>query len=74
MAKVKGAVVIDKERCKGCGLCIVSCPNDVLGHSGDVNGRGYDYVKMVKPDDCIGCASCGTVCPDSVITVYRAKN
>ena len=73
MAKIKGTVVIDKEHCKGCGLCIVACPNKVLDHSGDVNSKGYDYVKMVNPDDCIGCASCATVCPDSVITVYRQK-
>lgn len=73
MAKIRGAVVVDKELCKGCGLCIVACPAKVLGHSGNVNGKGYDYVTMVNPDACIGCASCGTVCPDSVITVYKAK-
>ncbi|MDL2239454.1 4Fe-4S binding protein [Bacteroidales bacterium OttesenSCG-928-K22] len=73
MAKIKGAVVVDVELCKGCGLCIVACPTDTLGHSGEVNGKGYDYVKMINPDACIGCAACATVCPDSVITVYKVK-
>ena len=73
MAKIKGAVVVDVERCKGCGLCIVACPAKVLDHSGDVNGKGYDYVKMVNPDACVGCSSCAMDCTDSVLTVYRAK-
>ena len=26
MANIKGAVVVNKERCKGCELCVVACP------------------------------------------------
>mgnify|MGYP000194081441 CR=1 FL=1 len=58
MAKIKGTVVIDKERCKGCDLCVVACPVQVLALAGEVNGKGYNYSQMVRPDDCIGCASC----------------
>ena len=43
MAKIKGAVVIDKERCKGCNLCVVACPVQVLALAGEVNGKGYNY-------------------------------
>jgi len=25
MAKIKGAIVVDTERCKGCNLCVVAC-------------------------------------------------
>ncbi|KAA3851650.1 ferredoxin, partial [Bacteroides ovatus] len=28
MAKIKGAIVVDTERCKGCNLCVVACPRD----------------------------------------------
>ena len=73
MAKIKGTVVIDKERCKGCNLCVVACPVQVLALAGEVNGKGYNYSQMVRPDDCIGCASCASVCPDSCIAVYRQK-
>ncbi|MCK4464815.1 MAG: 4Fe-4S binding protein, partial [Bacteroidales bacterium] len=26
MAKVKGAIIVDFEKCKGCEICVVSCP------------------------------------------------
>lgn len=73
MAKVKGAVVINTERCKGCNLCVVACPVDVLALGKEVNNKGYQYSYMKNPDDCIGCASCGYVCPDGCITVYKVK-
>lgn len=73
MAKIRGAIVVDMEKCKGCGLCVVACPAKVIGLAKEVNGKGYNYAQMVNPDACIGCASCALVCPDSVITVYKAK-
>ena len=71
MAKFRGAVVVDKEKCKGCNLCVVACPTKTLDLSKEVNGKGYHYSEMVNPEACIGCASCALVCPDSVITVYK---
>lgn len=73
MAKIKGTVVIDTERCKGCEVCVVSCPCSVLGLAGEVNSKGYHFATMVNPDDCTGCASCAIICPDTCITVYRQK-
>ncbi|MDR0971570.1 MAG: ferredoxin family protein [Bacteroidales bacterium] len=69
---IKGAVVIDTERCKGCAVCTVACPNKILALSKNVNGKGYNYCEATS-DDCIGCASCAMVCPDGVITVYKVK-
>lgn len=73
MAKVKGAVVVDTELCKGCELCAEACPEDVLGMHRQVNSRGYHYSYMENPEACIGCANCGVVCPDTCITVYRVR-
>ena len=69
---VKGEIVIDRERCKGCAVCLGACPNAVIALSKNVNSKGYNYAEAVK-DECIGCASCAIVCPDGVISVYRAK-
>ena len=50
MAKIKGAVVVNTERCKGCNLCVVACPSDVLElHPREVNNKGYHYVYMKNP-------------------------
>jgi 2-oxoglutarate ferredoxin oxidoreductase subunit delta len=69
----RGAVVIDVERCKGCGLCIAACPKQILGLSTKVNRSGYTYAQMEDPDACIGCAFCAMTCPDVAIEVYLEK-
>ena len=73
MAKVKGSVIVDTERCKGCSLCVVSCPSDVLELASEVNNKGYNFVMVKNQDECIGCANCGYVCPDGCLTVYKLK-
>lgn len=73
MAKIKGTIVVDKEHCKGCGVCVEACPCNVLALSVEVNGKGYRMCMMAHPNACTGCASCGIICPDSCITVYRQK-
>lgn len=69
----KGTIVIDRARCKGCGLCIASCPEDVLAYSGKHNRSGYNVVYMRNPERCVGCAICAQTCPDIAIEVYRQK-
>ncbi len=70
MAKVLGDVIIDVDKCKGCELCIESCPEDTLALAEKINKKGYQYAVVVN-DSCTGCANCAIMCPEGIITVYR---
>ncbi len=68
---LRGTVIIAKEVCKGCELCIAACPVDCLGLSPELNHKGYRFA-MLTADTCTGCINCAVVCPDAAITVFRA--
>ncbi len=72
MAKVKGAIVVNIERCKGCQICVPTCQQKSIAMSEALNSKGYHYAMTIN-DECNGCINCGLVCPDGVITVYRKK-
>jgi len=67
----KGIVVIDRDRCKGCGFCVEFCPTGVLALSEQINGKGYHPPEAVAPEKCTGCGLCGMYCPDFAIFGYR---
>ena len=73
MKKKSGAVkvVIDKEKCKGCELCVNVCPLKLLVMSGDLNTAGYHYAIFTDNEKCSSCTLCGTTCPDVAITIYK---
>lgn len=74
ISRLQGAIEINQERCKGCGLCIEACPKKIIAFAGkSVNKHGYPYITADNTDTCIGCSSCGIVCPDGCITVFRIK-
>lgn len=70
---VKGKVIIDIQKCKGCELCTVACKEHALTLSDTINEKGYRYI-IANNDLCNGCVNCALVCPDAVITVYRSKS
>ncbi len=65
---------IDEERCKGCGLCVLFCPKNVLELSEEVNPKGYFPVRQARPDDCVHCATCCLMCPDAAISITETES
>jgi 2-oxoglutarate ferredoxin oxidoreductase subunit delta len=72
---LKGNVRIDKERCKGCTLCIEFCPKGCISTSEELNLKGYFVVAFAATsgngDECNGCGMCALICPDVAIEVDR---
>ena len=69
----KGKVVIDRERCKGCYLCVRNCPVKVLEKDTEMNSTGTYPSKPVALEKCIACGNCYEVCPDVCIQVFELE-
>ena len=68
MAKVK----IKKEKCKGCGLCVIYCPVKKMKLSEEINSRGLHFaVFSDNGSKCNACSRCYIICPDTAIEVYK---
>ncbi|MFC1807494.1 4Fe-4S binding protein [Candidatus Omnitrophota bacterium] len=67
MAKIK----IDKEKCKGCKLCILYCPNSSLVFANKLNKRGVEPADFKKGAKCDGCTLCALICPDCAIEIEK---
>ena len=65
-----GKIIIDTERCKGCGLCVAVCPKNSIVISNQSNKNGYFPAELTN-SDCIGCRLCAIICPDAAIEVFH---
>lgn len=64
-------IVIDRNRCKGCGFCVDACPNNLIRIDTKLNAQGYLPAIIEDNENCTGCALCAEVCPDVAIDVYK---
>lgn len=65
-------IEIDKERCKGCGLCTAACPRNLI-ELRKREGFTEEALAVIREEDkCTGCALCASMCPDIAICVYGA--
>jgi 2-oxoglutarate ferredoxin oxidoreductase subunit delta len=61
----RGRVHVFDNWCKGCGICIAFCPQEVFEMGED--GRPV----IAHPEKCTGCEWCEVHCPDMAIVVTK---
>ncbi len=64
-------VKINIEKCKGCQLCTLVCPKEIIKLSSKINSKGYQYIEITDPEKCIACGMCALICPDVVLEVWK---
>jgi len=70
-AQPSGKVFINVEECKGCGLCVASCPPKCLFLGPELSAYGV-HPAQYTGRDCTGCGICFYCCPEpGAIVVYR---
>ncbi len=71
----RNLVTIAQAKCKGCELCVVSCPLGCLLLARDhFNPKGYhpaEFRYKGTKGACTGCGTCFIVCPDGAITTVK---
>ena len=68
----KGEMVIDENKCRGCGYCVAFCKQECVVMSEDRFTPLGDLLPVVShPDECTACGVCGRLCPHYAINVYK---
>ncbi len=63
----------NRDKCKGCELCVSFCPMHILALDNTVNAKGYRPAGITDQAACIGCCSCALMCPDCCIRIYELE-
>lgn len=68
-------IILDKEKCIGCGSCAAVCPDhfemgsDGKAHLKDSSVKSGEEIKEIKEEDCSGQAR--DICPVNVIKIIK---
>lgn len=61
-------VAIVERGCRGCSLCVDTCPVEVFDRDDE-----RDLAVVSRPEDCIGCLTCFYVCPSQCVEVTEVE-
>lgn len=70
---MKGKIRIDRELCKGCKYCVLSCPHGLIAIEEKFNVKGFFPASFKAEERCTGCAMCAEMCPEIAIEVWRGS-
>jgi 2-oxoglutarate ferredoxin oxidoreductase subunit delta len=70
---MKKQIIFNRQKCKGCGLCAIFCPKNIIEMSKEINDAGYFYAIIADNNKtkCTVCMKCAIMCPDSAIEVWE---
>jgi 2-oxoglutarate ferredoxin oxidoreductase subunit delta len=68
-----GKVIIDKDKCKGCGFCTEFCPREALVMTQEINSKGYTLAAVTDETKCLSCGLCEVICPEFGIKVLSSE-
>lgn len=64
-------VKIAPDECKGCRVCVNTCPHHCIMLGTKINSLGYQFAVFHGRDDCTACGMCFFACPEpGAITVF----
>lgn len=66
-AQEEKELIVNKDWCKGCGICVAFCPKNVLSIRG---GKVF----IANRNNCIKCGLCELRCPDYAIFLGGKKD
>lgn len=67
----KKKVIVFHGLCKGCGLCLVKCPQKAIKFSSQDLGVYSTPTIEIDMEKCKQCGLCEVTCPDSAIRVDK---
>jgi len=66
--KGKAKIEINKDLCKGCGICVAFCQKKVL----ELDEQ--DKAAAVRPEECNACTLCELRCPDMALEIKKNES
>ena len=55
------ALIVDEEKCTGCGTCEEVCPSDAI--------KVVDDKATVDMEECVECGTCVDECPEGALSL-----
>ena len=74
MAKGRGILKFEIDKCKGCELCVHACPAKILAIDLNVvNKKDYHPITCTDMDKCIACGACVDLCQFKALALFGSR-